>query len=735
MIIDDLPILHKMEDKLDRSLFAESLAETIVRHKSSTSFAIGLSGGWGSGKTSLLNMVLESVEEIDKTVVILNFNPWLCSDPNQLIHQFFRQMAAAFKSKKPSSDQIWTLIDQYADVFDLMNLIPGIGSILGSTVSKIFSKIAKGHAGNKDLLARKKQIVEKLKIEKLKIVVAIDDVDRLSEDEIIAVFQLVKVLADFPNTVYVLVFDYDVVVHALRKVQYGDGKAYLEKIIQVPFEIPTPDIESIHSIFLSRLLTILGDLSIGRWDKTTWAELFQFGFKNYIRSIRDVIRFTNVFSLKYDLLKDETDPVDLLGLTCLQVFEPFVYSKLPEYKEILCGTNYIFAFDQKEAEETVKRVITAIVSKNREITSAEATKKILGILFPKMQTETGLSHIMGRAYEPKEFLIKNNIAVSICFDRYFALSLEKEAIPTTVIRKMIYEVDEIEFTREMRRIYGEGKIKRLFETINAYAKTKGSLFISATRALLIIKCLTRYWNSFKVEDDGFLSMPFSWCLLNCVDSLLELIDSNCRFECIYSVFKDKEVPPSTLSLLLHNYEIQHGRFTEKPAKENPDFSLEEVLQLEEIFKVCSFESLDSGNVFKQHNGLNFLWMLERLDSEFASNKKKDIIKDNYSLIKVIGYCTSHGTTASRSVSKIWTINPNAIKEFVDIDEAERRVDAFTKTKEFFSLSRADQMDALAFLIFMKQDVSESIVENNISEDDILKELNKLGCKNSEIALG
>ena len=68
------------------------------------------------------------------------------------------------------------------------------------------------------------QIIKKLKDEKIKIIVSIDDIDRLSDEEIVAVFQLVKSLADFPNTIYVLAFDYDVVVRALGKVQHGDGK-------------------------------------------------------------------------------------------------------------------------------------------------------------------------------------------------------------------------------------------------------------------------------------------------------------------------------------------------------------------------------------------------------------------------------------------------------------------------------------------------------------------------------
>ena len=190
--------------------------------------------------------------------------------------------------------------------------------------------------------------------EKLKIIVSIDDIDRLSEEEIIAVFQLVKALADFPNIIYLLAFDYEVVIHALSKVQYGDGKAYLEKVIQVPFEIPAPSIASIHESLFSKLNRILGDIPGERWDKATWVELFQYGLKKYIRSIRDVIRYTNVFSLKYELLKDEVNPVDLLGLTCLQVFEPILYSKLSGYKDTLCGGNESYSYDLQKSKEEEK---------------------------------------------------------------------------------------------------------------------------------------------------------------------------------------------------------------------------------------------------------------------------------------------------------------------------------------------------------------------------------------------
>ena len=375
MLSPDLPIAKLEEDGLNRGSFAESLAKTLVQYSFPSSLTIGLYGEWGSGKTSLLNMVFENVERIDDGVVVLRFNPWLCSDPKQLVTQFFKQMATAIKLKKRAADKAWELIDQYADILGATSVIPVAGEIVAA-FTKVLTKKAEEETKERtnDLQESKNQIIKKLKDEKIKIIVSIDDIDRLSEEEIVAVFQLVKSLADFPNTIYVLAFDYDVVVRALGKVQHGDGKEYLEKIVQVPFEIPAPNIDDIHEALFSKLNRILGDIPEEDWDKETWVELFQQGIKNYIRSIRDVIRYTNVFSLKYELLKNETSVVDLLGLTCLQVFEPTVYSKLPSYKDILCGERRSFSHErQKETEEKVERAINRIAPDDGSVTDLETS--------------------------------------------------------------------------------------------------------------------------------------------------------------------------------------------------------------------------------------------------------------------------------------------------------------------------------------------------------------------------
>ena len=101
LISPDLPITKSTEDKLNRGAFAKSLAKTISQYSFPASFTIGLYGEWGSGKTSLVNMMLEAVEDIDNNAIIVRFNPWLCTDPKQLITQFFKQMSTHLKEPAP----------------------------------------------------------------------------------------------------------------------------------------------------------------------------------------------------------------------------------------------------------------------------------------------------------------------------------------------------------------------------------------------------------------------------------------------------------------------------------------------------------------------------------------------------------------------------------------------------------------------------------------------------------
>lgn len=727
MISPDLPITKSSEDKLNRESFAESLANVILQSTFPTSFTVGLYGAWGSGKTSLLNMVIEQVERRSTDVVILRFNPWLCSDPKQLITQFFKQLASAIKIKKPAADTVCELVDQYADLFDAASIIPYAGSAIAAA-GKMFTATARNHINRKsnDMQGQKDEIIRTMDKENLKIIVSIDDIDRLSEEEIIAVFQLVKALADFPNAIYLLAFDYDVVVRALATVQHGDGREYLEKVIQVPFEIPAPSMASIHDALFSKLNGVLGDVPDSQWDKAIWAELFQYGIKNYIKSIRDVIRYSNVFYLKYQLLQGETDPIDLLGLTCLQVFESAVYSTLNNYKDMLCGSISSYSYERQHTEEEkIKKVVSDIFS-DRGAANEEAVKNILGILFPKAKVALERNYSFGRYYDYRKFLIHCNIAVPECFDRYFSLSLGDDAIPTATMRNLIYEANESEVVTNITQLYQDGKIIRLLEEIEAYANKGDSKNIPAERATILIRCLCRMWSSFEVEEKGFITVPFAWRLLFCVDPLLEAVDTAERFSFLRGIFEDKTVDPPILALLLQDLETQHGRYTDKgPNEDKQAISLDELLELEPVFKSRCIDAIDSGTALSQYGGLNFLWMLSQLDEELVKHIKETLVTDDISLTKIISYCTSHGKAAIKLVINTRKVNKQALSEFIDINEAYRRIGIFVTTCEFLRLPTENQKDIIAFIITMKRDENNSPTEGLVAEDAIKDELQKI----------
>ena len=737
MINPDLPIKNASEDKLNRSTFANRLAEAILEYSAPYSFSIGLYGEWGSGKTSLLNMILEMVEKNDKNAVILRFNPWLCTDPKQLISQFFKQMAAAIKLKKPAGDHAWELIDQYADVLEATSMIPLAGPAIAAAGKAVASN-AKRHVAKKanDLQGSKNRIAGKLSSEDTKIIVAIDDIDRLSEEEIISVFQLVKALADFPNTVYLLAFDYNVVITALSKVQNGDGKEYLEKVIQVPFEIPAPNMQSIQETLTSKLNEIIVDVPETTWDRYAWAELYQYGIKNYIRSIRDVVRYINVFSLKYQLLKEETNPVDLLGLTCLQVFEPLVYSKLPNAKALLCGVDDILTFGtNKEKEEKTKKAIETLFAEKYSVADVTAAKNILGILFPKIEEVARSSAFTMRQYDYNSFLLKNSIAQPACFDRYFSLTLEGDAIATATIKHILFEAPEDDFKRQTTLLYQQGKIIRFLEELDAYANNNGEIKIPSERAIIILKCLAQQWHTFKVDDIGFFTIPFHWRFLFCADHLLDLINLEDRGKCMEEIFEDQEAQPTTLAFLLEDFETSHGRFKDKdPDERKQKLTLEEVLKLEEIFKKRAINALDSKAALNEYQGLLFLWMLGKIDPDFAAQKKKTLITDTKSLVKVLGYSISRGVTSTMRASyNSWTLHKETLSEFIEPEKALDQITIFAESEEFFALDRADQMNAVAFLLLMTRQSTELDEDRSVSEESINLKLKEIEEKQLQMA--
>ncbi len=230
--VSDHPIRRGDEDRLDRQPFAERLAKTLVERQDLSSLVVGIYGPWGDGKTSVLHM-MEEVLQQSTDVVIVWFNPWYYESEHQLIDIFFSNLADAVQKKlKTQPEEFGELLRTYSCFLSIASRSVGqaaeqMGEKLSAvTLEDCRDRIAKTLS---DLDGR--------------VVVLIDDIDRLERREIQAVFKLVKLSAGFSNISYVLAFDDNVVTDSLAE-RYGGGdsdagRAFLEKNCSHAFAFTT----------------------------------------------------------------------------------------------------------------------------------------------------------------------------------------------------------------------------------------------------------------------------------------------------------------------------------------------------------------------------------------------------------------------------------------------------------------------------------------------------------------
>ena len=393
---------------------------------------------------------------------------------------------------------------------------------------------------------------------------------------------------------------------------------------------------------------------------------------------------------------------------------------------MLCGSSRSYSYEhQKSSEEKIKKTVNNIFS-DGIATNKEATKNILGILFPKTNVALELGYSFGRYYDHQKFLINCNIAAPECFERYFSLSLEDNAISTATMRNIIYEANEDELVTKITQIYQDGRIIRLLEEIQAYANKGDSESISDERASILIQCLCRMWNSFEVEENGMFTIPFAWRLLFCVDPLLEAVDPANRFSFLRNVFEDKKVEPPILALLFQDFETQHGRFTDKESSANKQaISLDELLALEPVFRLRCINAIKSGAAMSQYGGLNFLWILSQIDEELVKHIKETLITDDISLAKIISYCTSRGKVETKLVMKTRKVNKQELEKFIDVSEAYRRMENFVTTYDFSILPIEIQKDVVTFLISISRMGGDGPTADFVTEETIIDELQKM----------
>jgi len=246
---------------------------------------IGIEAPWGAGKSSLLNLLEQQLQTSrgDKDHII-TLSPWLNGDSFSPVGSLLLPVAAIVeqyeseKYQKRKKITATTLtIFQYiqatsrlvSPVAELAALIPGVPDI--SAYTRALGKL--NLSGRKPTAAElRSRIARRMEELDLSFVILIDDLDRLEPRQAAEVIRVVKSVADFPRFRYVLSYDRDILASALSTaLKVGDGLAYLQKIIQLPFSLPRPETFRLQETFIQSAVAVYFQVNGDEPDEKTHA--------------------------------------------------------------------------------------------------------------------------------------------------------------------------------------------------------------------------------------------------------------------------------------------------------------------------------------------------------------------------------------------------------------------------------------------------------------------------------
>ena len=557
----DRPISGRAEDRLGRGPFASRLATAIASWKGQESLVIGLYGSWGSGKSSVKNLVLENLAE-QRAVFpqVLEFNPWQWRGHDEVSAAFFREILQKIGSAADTSKarRLVKALRRYAKslgvggaVLDVLRyglgavlaivglLALGLPSVVPSYAAKALAQgigvtvlafgvllvsgerlldrfalwvEAKFEIDTQSLEEQKQAVTRELRGYGKPLLVVIDDLDRLSPREIRTVFQLIKANADFPGFVYLVLFQRSSVEQALKDEVNSDGAKYVEKIVQVAFDLPQIQQEQIDVILFEGLDTLLGRTG-AQLDQTYWGNVYVGALRQYFSNLRLVKRFLSVLGFHLGLLRVgeilEVNPVDLIALETLGLFEPAFFQSLSERKTLLTGRLGLGNDDLPQLRQECQDLLKLVSEEYRE-----GITTLMRELFPSVAHGFGGMRHGSDFYET--WLRELRVCSPEFFDRYFQYSLSPKDVSQAEVNRLInLSANGKALTAELKRLAADGKLMTALERLEVR--------MDAINQADIADVLIALFNIGSVLPErilGFFDLPPEWTLMRIATKLL-----------------------------------------------------------------------------------------------------------------------------------------------------------------------------------------------------------------------
>lgn len=483
----DRPIKRIEDDRLGFAPIAKQLAQSILDQGAKDGLVFGVEGRWGSGKSTLINLTIASLTEATDAPEIIEFSPWLVGSRDDLLQYLFDELVSAATSLCPSEVEAvepptrseWIKAKVFGDkhaqlrrkqivkesavakkLLAFGSLSGGLSKALkaagtagvpfadaiGTGIEK-FGEAAGSVFSSTSLSKRKAELVEALKLLPRRIVVFVDDLDRLEPREASEVLRLIRAVADFPNVIYVMSYDVGVVAQTLQKaIQVDDGKAYLEKIVQVSFKVPRPEAFDLRRWFQDEVRALFGPEIVpsGQNQNPSASRLGRVMDSlggRYLETPRDIIRALNALRLHAVPVRTLIDLPDMVWLQLVRIGNPALYDWIEEY---LTETSAVYGGAQiiGNAAERMGRRLNEILA--AEGVDVERTRFDMGSMLPGINRGFAAQNANAdqvyhnlRRETFGEFIVQRRLASPEHYRYYFAFALPGGSLRDDEVRAFI----------------------------------------------------------------------------------------------------------------------------------------------------------------------------------------------------------------------------------------------------------------------------------------------------------
>lgn len=708
----DRPIETVDQDLLGRSTFSKQLAEAIYKYSGKDGLVIGLFGKWGTGKTSILNIVVNEInilaEDSGDKPIIVKFSPWNYADKDNLISLFFRVLKNKLDIDKDEEKRkkIGKALTDYSDALDALSLVPMVGSGLAILLKTIAKAQGAELSKEVDLDVTRNHLEEVLSETHQKIIVIIDDIDRLTNSQIRDIFQLVKQVGNFPNIIYVLSMDRNVVCRALEEVHNIDGSEYLEKIVQIPFEIPVLMRPKLQEIFLMKLKdTIKGISDNISWDEDIISQVFNNCIEPYVKTLRDVNRVINTFQFRYRLLYEEISLEDMLALTTIEVLAPQLYQWISNNKDLFCSRSVYSLRMYKNKGEYRSFVCDEL---KRLGINVDIAIKFLATLFPVFADdidERGVGYISSNIREAMR------ITQDERFDSYFVFDLSSVSIPRYIVSNCMNTLDFNCLMDTISKINDEGNIEYFVDELGALVSE-----IPYNRLKLLAKAILKKEFEFKVDSSSSFFMPSIYSKVEfLVESILSRIDDESER---YSIIKDV-VETSTKNQLgaiasfINRIELSHGRLAgNEEHKDNQLITLDHLKEIERLYTLIINNISQTEFIIDINHFYIAFYLWECLDKNRAQIYLKKILKEDINILKFVCSIAKrwNGTGGSG-----WYFVREHYSTYISADTIYKKIQEFDK-RNLYKFTFDDQIKLASFVLnYEKSDNSYGVNETLAKE--------------------